>query len=124
MDLQYIINEINENLGIDILDKKRKREYVYGRFLYMRLAKDLNPHLSLTAIGNTLKQNHATVIHGLEMFENIIRFKIEPELIDLHLKLLTKLKQLKNLNETGFNRTEMILINIKPLQKYYGKPIL
>lgn len=24
MDLQYIINEINENLGIDILDKKEK----------------------------------------------------------------------------------------------------
>jgi|5_EtaG_2_1085323.scaffolds.fasta_scaffold00249_38 chromosomal replication initiation ATPase DnaA len=123
MELSYIINKVNESLGIDIKNKKRPREYAYGRFLFMRLAKDLNPHFTLSSIGKSIKKDHSTVLYGLQMFENILEFKQEPELINLYLELLTELKQEKTFIESGFVRTEIILKNLKPIQKYYEKPI-
>ena len=123
MELQYILNKVNESMGINIQIKKRPKEYAFGRFMYMRLAKDLNPHFTLSAIGKLIKKHHSTVLYGLQMFENIIEFKQEPELIDLYFKLLAELKQEKTSMEMGFDRTKIILRNLRPLQKYYEKPI-
>lgn len=123
MELQYILNKVIESMGINIKNKKRSREYAYGRFMFMRLAKDLNPHFTLSAIGKSIKKDHSTVLHGLQMFQNIIEFKQEPELINLYLKLLDQLKQEKTSMETGFDRTKIILRNLRPLQKYYEKSI-
>ena len=84
------------NQWVLISNKKRSREYAYGRFMFMRLAKDLNPHFTLSAIGKSIKKDHSTVLHGLQMFQNIIEFKQEPELINLYLKLLDQLNKKKH----------------------------
>jgi chromosomal replication initiation ATPase DnaA len=109
MELSYIIKEVNDRLGIDISAKKRTREFVNGRMLYMKLAKELNPRISLSAIGRSINKNHATIIHGIQSFDNIRQFKQDEKLIDLYLNLLVNLKQVKIMHESGFIRTDIIL---------------
>lgn len=66
--LKVILNEVKNTLETDIRAKRRTREMVYARAVYYRLCKDLTSH-SLAEIGSCLHKDHATVLHGLKVFE-------------------------------------------------------
>ena len=68
--LKVILNEVKNTLDTDIRAKRRTRELVYARGVYYRLCKDLTSH-SLSEIGSCLRKDHATVLHGLKVFEHL-----------------------------------------------------
>ncbi len=122
MKLKIILNEVNEFLNIDIQKNTRKRQYVYGRFLFYKLAKELSPFCSSVVIGRFLGKNHATVLHGNKQFQNIIKYNQDPELIDYYNTLLLRLKSIKYLStDASAIRTQMIVCNQKNMRKYYAQ---
>jgi|TARA_E500000318_G_scaffold83752_1_gene79456 hypothetical protein len=66
--LRAIRNEVVNKFNADITKKNRNRELVYGRAVYYKLCKNLTSH-SLTDIGSFIYKDHATVLHGLKLFE-------------------------------------------------------
>lgn len=64
MTTQQIKQLIETELNIEINAKSRKRENVYARAIYFKICRD-KTYLSLKEIGDTLKLNHATVLHGI-----------------------------------------------------------
>jgi len=64
--LEKILNYVNENLSFDIREKKRKRDYAYGRAVYYKLCRK---HTGATydAIGSLVGLDHATVIYGVNI---------------------------------------------------------
>lgn len=69
MDL--LLNIMRVETGLDLKRKTRKREYVDARAIAFYIIKtELN--LSLDAIGKFFEKNHATVLHGLRVFYNLI----------------------------------------------------
>lgn len=122
MKLEIILNEVNEFLNIDIRKQTRKREYVYGRFLFYKLAKELNPFCSSVVIGRFLGKDHATVLYGNNQLKNIIKFKQDSELINSYYTLLSKLKSIKYVSTDASSiRTHMIIENQKNIRKYYAQ---
>ena len=86
--LKLLREEIEFETGIDLVRQSRKRENVYTRAIYFRIAKDLT-NASLASIGRTVKRDHATVIHGLKIFDNIITV-YEEDLMELYKKINLK----------------------------------
>tara|TARA_B100001057_G_scaffold88852_1_gene85024 strand:+ start:2625 stop:3020 length:396 start_codon:yes stop_codon:yes gene_type:complete len=60
------------------------------RSIYYKLCKEFTFE-SLTKIGNTVNKDHATVIHGLKIFENIINPLWEKDYYQKYLKLQAQL---------------------------------
>jgi chromosomal replication initiation ATPase DnaA len=61
---------VSKDLKINIKKNSRIRKYVYGRAIYFKLCKEFT-HASLAEIGESVNREHATVIHGLEVFNMI-----------------------------------------------------
>lgn len=68
---QQIIKTINTELQVDLRSSKRTRELVYMRYVCYHVIRKRFPLLTLIAIGNLFNKDHATVIHGLEMYESL-----------------------------------------------------
>ena len=86
--LKLLKEEIEFETGINLSLNCRKRENVYTRAIYFRIAKDLT-NASLALIGRTVNRDHASVIHGLKIFENIIKV-YEQDLMELYKKINLK----------------------------------
>ena len=122
-DIEIVKDLIIKETGIDIAKKTRQREVIELRSLFYKVAKEVKPNSSYSAIGKCVGYNHATVLHSLGMFEvyskynkslNIIkgivtkRFKLEnrfyginsinKEIEDLELRII-ELKELKEFLE-------------------------
>lgn len=70
IDLDFIIDTIQSKTNLDINKNTRERVYVYARALYYKLAKEYTFN-SLQVIADKFGKNHATVLHGLKVFEEI-----------------------------------------------------
>tara|TARA_R110000803_G_scaffold76454_1_gene141074 strand:+ start:13224 stop:13799 length:576 start_codon:yes stop_codon:yes gene_type:complete len=70
-NLNKIERFVNSNLNIEIGTNTRKREIVDGRFLFFSLARKCT-ELSLDKIGKYFGKDHATVLHGVNMFNNVV----------------------------------------------------
>tara|TARA_Y100001973_G_C5198660_1_gene336065 strand:- start:1543 stop:1992 length:450 start_codon:yes stop_codon:yes gene_type:complete len=119
--LEEIKDMVNAELRLDINSKTRKSQYVYARTVYYRLCKEFTGY-SLYSIAGVLKKNHATVLHGLKMFN---RFKLQPKLYSNELKAYQKIhKQLEDIatpilkNETT-SLTETIYNEKCDIEKKY-----
>jgi len=88
--LRAIRNEVVNKFNADITKKNRTRELVYGRVVYYKLCKNLTSH-SLTEIGSLISKDHATVLHGLKVFESL-EFNKDVYYINAYEELLEKLK--------------------------------
>ena len=88
--LRVIIDEVIKKFDADITQKNRSRELVYGRAVYYKLCKNLTSH-SLTEIGSLISKDHATVLHGLKVFETL-EFNKDVYYINAYQELLGKLK--------------------------------
>lgn len=74
--IDFIKKTVEKMSGIeDISIPIRKENYVELRCVYYKLCKDFSLELknpTLFEIGDCIKRNHATVIHGLKKFDDLI----------------------------------------------------
>lgn len=124
MKLDIILKEVNDRLNIDIKTKTRKRKFVYGRMLFIKLAKEFNPYMSTTEIGNFINKDHATIIYCLNQFDNIKEYEQDQHFLDNYNSLYHSLRQSNYIFFDNDNkRTKMIVDNQKTLREYYEKSI-
>lgn len=67
--LAYIVTEVCRYYGLprdEIYGKRRHAKVVRARQMVMLLAREHRKHLSLTRIGQLMKRDHTTVMHGAE----------------------------------------------------------
>tara|TARA_R110000772_G_scaffold62137_1_gene139577 strand:- start:404 stop:934 length:531 start_codon:yes stop_codon:yes gene_type:complete len=115
--LRYLINAVSEIAGIDISSDTRKREVVYLRAVYFKLAVELTRY-SYEAISKLVNRDHATVTHAMtHVWEEIETYR--PDVFEIYEQLINDLddqafselkvvrikKEMESLQET--------LINIK-----------
>ena len=70
-ELKRIEVYVNKSLDIVINTNNRKQDIVDGRFLFSALARKCT-ELSLSKIGKYLNKDHATIIHGITQFNNVL----------------------------------------------------
>ena len=70
-ELIKIERYVNTSLGININQNTRKRPIVDGRFLFFAIARK-STKLSLDKIGKHLNKDHATALHGINMFKDVL----------------------------------------------------
>ena len=91
---------INKHFNIDINFKIQKSEYVDGRRMYYHWLKN-NTSMSLDSIANTLdlNQDHSTVIHALQMHEDLIETDkyYKEQFKEVMCKISTELDNFKNI---------------------------
>ena len=78
INLDYVHSDLNEIYSvvcqmyhIDIRNKNRTTEYVDARAIFFALSKKLTRH-SHSVIGSFLNRDHATSIHGIKTFNNLM----------------------------------------------------
>ena len=71
--LKTIKDAVQEVTQLDINNNTRQRDYVMARCLYYHFARELTKK-SLTEIGASMKQDHATVLHNLKKFDVHYKF--------------------------------------------------
>ena len=71
MELKQIRKIVENHTKIDIGDKSRIQKFVYTRAMYFYLCREYTL-FSLKEIGESIGKNHATVIHGIKLFNDWI----------------------------------------------------
>lgn len=85
--LEYLVDLVSNEADIDISLSTRKREVVYLRAVYFRLAIELTKY-SYEAIAKIVNRDHATVTHAMtNVWEEIETYR--PDIIDIYEKLMT-----------------------------------
>ena len=70
-----LVKTITSCMGADPTINTRKQEVVNARMIYYVILKELN--YGYTAISKSLNKNHATVIHGIRTFNDLIGYDKE-----------------------------------------------
>lgn len=63
-----MIEKLNEILGIDLLQKSKREEVVWARFACFKFMREQG--LSYLSIGEAFGMSHASVIHGVNEFND------------------------------------------------------
>jgi len=86
MKLQEIKKLTSLESGIDIGIKSRAREVVYARAIYYKLCRQFTKQ-PLSAIGREVGKDHATVLYGINLFDDVVsEFEME------YLKIYDRIK--------------------------------
>ena len=122
MNSTAIKNSVQNTFNTFIDVRSRKREVVYMRAIYYKLCKEFTFE-SLVKIGKTINKDHATVIHGLKVFDNVINPTWEKSYYNKYLKLQehlnTKVKlQVKQLDPNKFYREKYRIKLLQNKQMY------
>jgi hypothetical protein len=106
IQLETIKDYIEANANVVLKNKTRSRDMAYARAIYYKLAKrhTVQP---LSKIGKLVNRDHATVLHGLKLFDEAITYS-EP------LKLIYDSFS-KNVEDKNLEDSEVDLLNIKKL---------
>jgi hypothetical protein len=99
ISISQIKVEVAKELGLSLNRNTRKREYVYARAIYFKLCREFS-HATLSSIGKSVNRDHASVLHGLFVFDVIALHK------DTILSSYTKI------------RNELLVQNEDDLKKY------
>ena len=73
--LQTIIDYIEANLGISLNNQVRTRDMSYARSIYYTLARRYTME-PLDNIGKLVNRDHSTVIYGLRLFDEAIKYSL------------------------------------------------
>lgn len=69
-----VIDVIFKESGVDVRTKSRIRHVIEYRNMYFYIMKKLDPKMPLRCIGETVGKNHATVLHGMKMYQIFERY--------------------------------------------------
>ena len=73
VQLETIRDYIEANIKVSLKKKTRTRDMAYARAVYYKLAKRYTVK-SLTSIGELVGRDHATVLHGLKLFDEAVMY--------------------------------------------------
>lgn len=115
-----ILNTIQKVTGVDITTKTRKYEFIEARMIYYKLLRDRG--YSLQEIGDTLDKNHATVLHGINVFNDIKDY--DKDLMEKYseaIQLLAgeKISKYVTADEYAVEFAEWLKIKTTPEDYYY-----
>jgi hypothetical protein len=65
MKVDEIIKICNIASGVDIRNKSREKEYVYGRSVFYNLVKTYHPKMSYVSIGKIVNVTHASILFSM-----------------------------------------------------------
>ncbi len=94
MELKQIRELVEAELKTDISTKSRRREIVYARDLYFKLARDYT-NSSYSQIGKEVSRDHATAMHGYKTCTDVI-LKYDIKFIKSYGKLTRILNRITN----------------------------
>ncbi len=120
-----IIKKAVENaFNTQIHIPSRERDIVYMRAIYYKLCKEFTFE-PLHEIGKAVNKDHATVIHGLKIFENIIDNFWEKEYFNVYMSIRQHIKnkvslEIKSNDPNKFykNKYRVKLLQNKQLYNY------
>lgn len=114
---------VEKEFKITISRNTRKREYVYARAIYFKLCKEFS-HQTLSKIGASVNRDHASVIHGLFVFDVMVLHK--DSILNSYSKIRNRLfketeDDLKKYNSENYYKIkyEQLLEEYQELQKRY-----
>jgi predicted RNase H-like nuclease (RuvC/YqgF family) len=83
--LAHTADAVGEALGIDIRSRTRMIDYVEARAIYYNLCRN-RYDFTLFRIGREVDRDHASVMHGLKIYENLMatdgRFRNKARLVE------------------------------------------
>lgn len=104
MTSQEIKTLVEQETNNTLNTKTRKRDIVYTRAVYFKLCR-IHTQQPLSDIGKTVGKDHATVLHGIKVFNNVL---IEYE--QNYLELFTKLdKEIRKQTGKKLRHTQKLL---------------
>ena len=87
-----LIKETVERMTEQKIDRQcRDREVVYARAMYFKLAKQYTNY-PLNKIGKIVYRHHASVIHGIKLFDDVIA-KYETDYYQIYDRITLNLKK-------------------------------
>ena len=93
MRLEKILEIVEKETNFDLNVKKRKRELVYSRAVYFKLAREHTKE-SLHRIGRLVNKDHATALHGIKVFEEqILEYSDAEPYYEIYKKLSRYIKR-------------------------------
>ena len=74
--LQGILAMVTRRSELNLTKSSRMKEYVYARAVYFKLSREFT-NFSFKEIGNLVDKDHASVMHGMKVFE-MLKFHKDP----------------------------------------------
>lgn len=71
MVIKDILALVEKETGLDLSVRSRKRELVYYRYVYFKLARE-HSYSALSDIGALIGRDHSTVLHGIKVFNDVV----------------------------------------------------
>jgi hypothetical protein len=104
LDVQEIKVKVQQLARLKLTRNTRLRRYVYPRAIYFKLCKEFT-HSTLVEIGSSVGRDHASVLHGLKVFNVLIMYS--ESVLQLYTKikkelLFTSAKDLKRFNDRNY----------------------
>jgi len=104
LDIRDIKTKVQQSAKLKLTRNTRLRRYVYARAIYFKLCKEFT-HSTLVEIGKSVGRDHASVIHGLKVFNILIMYS--ESVLQLYTKikkelLFTSAKDLKRFNDRNY----------------------
>lgn len=103
MKLEKILEIVEKETKTILSSKNRRRETVYARSIYYKLARKTTRN-SLAKIARLVRRDHATVLHGLKVFdEQISVYEDSREYLEIYNKLLIYIKKENGIKDKELN---------------------
>ena len=116
---KFIKEVIEKMTSLDLVKENRKREVAYVRFVACKLCRELT-YEGFEQISKTFNRNHATVIHGINRFNDYTGASFFKEYDDLYRDV--KINVLTAFNdEEGYELDE--LKKMETMKEYYENKI-
>ena len=93
MKLEKIKSLVEKAVNKNLSQANRERSLVYTRAVFYKLCRQ-HTREALAAIGKVLDKDHATVLHGIKLFDDII-VRYEKQYYNLYKKLDIEIRSLK-----------------------------
>lgn len=73
--IETILKTCIETLELDLTSKTKTEDLVIGRAIYYTIARKLVDKCTLKELGQSVNKNHATVIHSLNILDDLLKDK-------------------------------------------------
>tara|TARA_R110000744_G_scaffold143565_2_gene255508 strand:- start:2034 stop:2429 length:396 start_codon:yes stop_codon:yes gene_type:complete len=121
MELREIKRIVEETTNIDLLEKKQKRDNVYARALYCKIAKEKTDS-TLKEIGELINKDHSTVLYAITKIFEEIEF-CEPRLASIYKSIIGNdyFKSMEEKYIDMLEENEQLKLELAKLQQFRNK---
>lgn len=121
----FLKDKILEMLDVDVFKTKhlRKYEYVFARYLFIAVLRELYTKITVAEIGNILDKDHSTIVYSLKViknfleldkkFQNSFEILVNQSIVFMESHKKEEIETLKNFEDKNFNICITVLKSIK-----------